>query len=184
MAVSPIRICVATRDGQAGRIGQHVLRRLADSGIAAELSVLPSPALTPEVLAGAPLIVLVAAVRYGHHLPEAEAFLAEYTKLDRPPPLAFASVNLTARKENRRTAENNTYVRKTLQRHALAPVVAYAIAGRIDYPSYRFFDRQIIRFIMLLTGGPTDGVSTIEYTRWEQVDAFADEIATAVRPAA
>ena len=29
-------------------------------------------------------------------------------------------------------------------------------AGKLDYQRYRFMDRNIIRFIMLVTGGPTD----------------------------
>ena len=180
--MAPVRICVATRDGQAERIARHVSRRLADCGIADELHVLPSASLTGDVLAGSPLVLVVAAVRYGHHLPEAEGFLAHFSKIDAPPPLAFASVNLTARKEGKQSAETNPYLRKTLARHGLNPVVACAIAGRLDYPRYGWFDRNMIRFIMAMTGGPTDGRSTIEYTRWEQVDAFAGALADVVKP--
>jgi menaquinone-dependent protoporphyrinogen IX oxidase len=38
----------------------------------------------------------------------------------------------------------------------------------------------MIRLIMAMTGGPADGVSTIEYTNWAQVDSVASEIATLV----
>jgi len=55
--------------------------------------------------------------------------------------------------------------------------VAVAFAGRLDYPRYSWWDRQIIRFIMLLTGGPTDPSASVEYTSWPAVDAFADRIA-------
>jgi menaquinone-dependent protoporphyrinogen oxidase len=87
------------------------------------------------------------------------------------------SVNLTARKKGRQSARNNPYLRKCIDRHELAPVAAFAIAGRLDYPKYRWFDRQMIRLIMAMTGGPADGVSTIEYTNWAQVDSVAGEIA-------
>jgi menaquinone-dependent protoporphyrinogen oxidase len=35
----------------------------------------------------------------------------------------------------------------------------------------------MIRFIMLVTGGPTDPTSVVEYTQWDKVDAFAGQIA-------
>ena len=105
----------------------------------------------PEDLAAASLIVLVAAVRYGKHLPEADRFLAAYRSLASPPPLALASVNLTARKPDKTTATGNAYLRKIIARHRLAPALAVAFAGRLDYRRYSWRDRQIIRFIMLLT---------------------------------
>jgi menaquinone-dependent protoporphyrinogen oxidase len=88
------------------------------------------------------------------------------------------SVNLTARKEGRQSATDNPYLRKSIERDHLAPVAAVAIAGRLDYPKYRWFDRHMIRLITAMTGGPTDGGSTIEYTKWAEVDNVAAEITT------
>jgi menaquinone-dependent protoporphyrinogen oxidase len=166
----------ATHDGQARRIAEHISRRLAESGMAApphDAAVTPAPA----DLAAASVVVLVAAVRYGKHLAEAERFLAAYRSLEMPPPLALASVNLTARKPEKTSAAGNAYLRKTIARHRLAPAVAVAFAGRLDYRRYSWRDRQIIRFIMLLTGGPTDPDTSIEYTSWPAVDDFAARIA-------
>ncbi len=122
-------------------------------------------------------IVLVAAVRYGKHLPEVERFLNAYSALPSPPPIALAFVNLSARKPGKTTSSGNPYLRKTIARHRLAPAAAVAFAGRLDYRRYSWRDRQIIRFIMLLTGGPTDPDTCIEYTSWSAVDEFADQIA-------
>ena len=132
---------------------------------------------TPEQLAAAGLIVLVAAVRYGKHLPQADRFLETYRALASPPLLALASVNLTARKPEKTTATGNAYLRKTIARHRLTPALATAFAGRLDYQRYSWRDRAIIRFIMLLTGGPTDPSTRIEYTSWDSVDDFAERIA-------
>jgi menaquinone-dependent protoporphyrinogen oxidase len=109
--------------------------------------------------------------------------LAAYRLLDSPPPLALASVNLTARKPAKTTATGNAYLRKTIARHRLAPAVAVAFAGRLDYRRYGWLDRQIIRFIMLLTRGPTDPDTCIEYTSWPAVDEFADRVADLQRGA-
>jgi menaquinone-dependent protoporphyrinogen oxidase len=172
----------ATRDGQARRIAEHIYRRLADGETLSppqDVAVTPPP----EQLAAASVIVLVAAVRYGRHLPEADRFLAAYRSLALPPPLALASVNLTARKPAKTTATGNAYLRKTIARHRLAPAVAVAFAGRLDYRRYGWLDRQIIRFIMLLTRGPTKPDTCVEYTSWQAVDEFAARIADLQRRA-
>jgi menaquinone-dependent protoporphyrinogen oxidase len=38
-------------------------------------------------------------------------------------------------------------------------------------------DRHIIRFIMRLTGGPTDLHTDVEFTPWDEVRAFAGKVA-------
>jgi menaquinone-dependent protoporphyrinogen oxidase len=167
----------ATRDGQSRRIAEHIFGRLAESKT---LKPPQDVAVTPPAaadLATASVIVLVAAVRYGKHLPEADRFLTTYRSLASPPPLALASVNLTARKPAKTTATGNAYLRKIIARHRLAPVVAVAFAGRLEYRRYGWLDRQIIRFIMLLTRGPTDPDTNVEYTSWPAVDEFAARIA-------
>lgn len=171
-----IALYYATHDGHSRRIAEHIARRLAEH----ELIVAPRElAETPPAaadLASASIVALVAAVRYGRHLPEAERFLEAYAALKSPPPLAFASVNLTARKPGKTTATGSPYVRKIIARYRLAPAVAVAFAGRLDYRRYSWRDRQIIRFIMLLTGGPTDPDTCVEYTSWPAVDEFAARI--------
>ncbi|MDR2114016.1 MAG: hypothetical protein LBO75_01920, partial [Bifidobacteriaceae bacterium] len=52
--------------------------------------------------------------------------------------------------------------------------------GALEYPRYHWFDRQIIRFIMHITDGPTDPSLTIEYTDWEQVNTTAQTFAREV----
>ena len=168
----PVALYYATHDGHTRHIAEHISHRLAESGIVASpQNVATTPAAAD--LAGKALVVLVAAVRYGRHLPEAEHFLTVYRSLSAPPPLAFASVNLTARKPGKTSATGNAYLRKLLARTGLAPVLAVAFAGKLDYRRYRWTDRQIIRFIMLLTGGPTDPDTCVEYTSWAAVDEFA-----------
>ncbi|MGA7807237.1 flavodoxin domain-containing protein [Bradyrhizobium sp.] len=181
----------ATRDGQSRRIAERIAAGLAVQGIRVlpqDLAIvspgLPSLAAVETGQAAgrtspaaAQLVVLVAAVRYGLPLPEAEQFLARYRKLSKPPQLVLLSVNLTARKPGKDTAQGNVYLRKSIARHRLDPVFALAIAGRLDYARYGFWDRQLIRFIMRLTGGPTDPATSIEYTPWPVVDEVALRIA-------
>jgi menaquinone-dependent protoporphyrinogen oxidase len=168
-----MQLFYATRDGQSRRIAERIAERLAESGIPTLPYDLAVALPAPQRLGEARLVVLVAAVRYGRHLPEAERFLAIYRALLAPPPLVLLSVNLTARKPGKDTAEGNAYLRKSIARHRLTPALALAIAGRLDYARYGWLDRQLIRFIMKLTGGPTDPKTCREYTAWNVVDDVA-----------
>jgi menaquinone-dependent protoporphyrinogen oxidase len=170
-------VLYATRDGQSRRVAVRLCERLAAHGIGVTPRDLAAAWPAADELTSAAVIVLVAAVRYGRHLPEARRFLARYRALAPAPPLALASVNLTARKPDKSAAETNPYVRKLVAQAGCRPAVAAAFAGRLDYPRYGWLDRQLIRFIMWLTDGPTDPAACVEYTAWDAVDAFAARIA-------
>ena len=167
----------ATRDGHTRRIASHIGARLSELGVDARLRDLAAGLPAAAELAASSLVVVIAAVRYGRHLPDAERLLAVYRTLPAPPRLVLLSINLTARKPGKDTAQGNAYLRKLIARYGLAPAFAAAIAGRLDYPLYGWFDRQMIRFIMLLTGGPTDPRAQVEYTAWPRVDDIAGRIA-------
>jgi len=176
-----MQLFYATRDGQSRRIAERIADRLAERGIAAPPHDLAAALPAPQKLAEARLAAIVVAVRYGRHLPEGEAFLAIYRALRAPPPLVLLSVNLTARKPGKDTAEGNVYLRKLIARRRLDPALALAIAGRLDYSRYGWLDRQAIRLIMKLTGGPTDLKTCREYTAWDGVDDVAGRIAELYR---
>ena len=172
-----MQLFYATHDGQARRVAERIASRLAERGVPVSPQDLSTAFPTPEKLAEARLATIVSAVRYGRHLPDGRRFLSLYRSLPAPPPLAFISVCLAARKPGRGDAEGNPYLRKALAKHRLAPILAVAVAGRLDYPRYGWLDRQMIRLIMTLTQGPTDPATTIEYTAWEVVDDVALRIA-------
>ena len=137
-----MQLYYATCDGQARRIAERIAGRLAEKGIPTSPQDLAAAFPAPERLAEARLVTIVAAVRYGRHLPEGERFLSLYQTLRAPPPLVFLSVSLAARKPGKDTAEGNPYLRKAIARHRLAPALALAIAGRLDYPRYSWLDSK------------------------------------------
>lgn len=153
--------------------------RLGRGAKAVNLALFPPAA---DLMGRLPVVVVVAAIRYGTHLREADAALDVYAGLAPKPRLALVSVNLTARKPGKQTAQSNPYLCKWIRKRKLAPDLAVAIAGRLDYPRYRWFDRLAIRAIMTLTGGETDPTTQVEYTDWNAVDAFADQIARLAAP--
>lgn len=69
-------------------------------------------------------------------------------------------------------------MRKFLKRMRWKPKQLAVFAGKLEYPSYNVFDRSLIRLIMWLTKGPTDPSAVVEFTDWEQVDAFGELISS------
>jgi menaquinone-dependent protoporphyrinogen oxidase len=172
-----MRLFYATRDGQSRRIAERIAVCLAESRILVPPRDLAVAFPAPAEVAACRLVVVVAAVRYGRHLAEAERFCAAYRELLARVPLAFVSVNLTAREPGRDTVEGNRYPRKMLVRHRLRPVLAAAVAGRLDYPRYGWLDGRIIQLIMAITGRPTDPRNCVEFTVWQAVHAMAARVA-------
>lgn len=176
-----MRIFYATRDGQTRRVAERIAARLSERGIGAATYDLATAAPPTGDLVQESVVVVVAAVRYGRHLPEADRLLSALRTLPSPPALALVSVNLTARKPGKTTAEGNAYLRRWIARHRLTPVLAAAVAGRLDYPRYGWLDKVMIRLIMTLTGGPTDPRAVVDYTDWDAVDRLAGQIGDAVK---
>ena len=177
-----ISLCYASHDGQTRKIVDRLAGHLAEHGVdapTADLSANPSPAIDTA----ADLVLLVAPIRYGFHLPAARRFLDRLRKVVPDSRIVVVSINLTARKPGRQTAEGNVYLRKWLKRTGLNPALAVAVAGKLDYPSYRWFDRTMIRAIMTISGGPTDPSTVIEYTDWAAVESLSAELAMLTKAA-
>jgi menaquinone-dependent protoporphyrinogen oxidase len=99
-------------------------------------------------------------------------FVNRYRKILADKPSAFFSVNIVARKPQKSRPETSPYVRRFLSQVSWRPTQAAVFAGKLDYSKYGFWDRTIIRFIMWMTRGPTDPTTVVEFTDWQQVDAF------------
>ena len=123
-------------------------------------------------------VIICASIRYGKHKKELFKFidinLDELTKKDN----AFFSVNVVARKPEKNTPETNPYMQKFLLKTSWVPRKLAVFEGKIDYPKYNFIDKQMIRFIVWLTKGPTNIKNTYEFTDWNKVDSFAKELIT------
>ena len=122
-------------------------------------------------------IVIGASIRYGKHRPAVFDFIEFHRDVLDRRPSAFFSVNVVARKRGKDTPETNPYVKTFRRKTTWSPTALAVFAGRIDYPRYDWVDRQVIRFIMWLTRGPTDPAATVEFTDWPAVDRFAQQIA-------
>ena len=121
-------------------------------------------------------IVVGASIRYGKHQPQVYDFIDRHRQLLESKADAFFSVNIVARKAAKNSPQTNPYLLKFLRQTAWRPDVLAVFAGKLDYPKYGFFDRQMIRLIMWITDGPTDPASVVEFTDWASVDDFARRV--------
>ena len=122
-------------------------------------------------------IVVGASIRYGKHNPLVLEFVNANVRVLDAKPNAFFSVNIVARKPQKNRPETNPYLQKFLRRSRWRPKELDVFAGKLDYPRYGFLDRLMIRFIMLITKGPTDPRTVVEFTDWQRVEAFAQRVA-------
>lgn len=122
-------------------------------------------------------VIIASSIRYGKHHDLIENLIKHNAELLNSKKTAFISVNLVARKAEKNRADTNPYVTKFLKRITWKPTLVGVFAGRLDYKRYGYMDRLLIKLIMLITKGPTDSNTDIEYTDWEEVNKFAKELA-------
>lgn len=121
-------------------------------------------------------VVFGASIRYGKHSLEIQNFIRDNkTNLDKTK-TAFFSVNVVARKNEKNTPLTNPYLIKFLKKLDWKPNLTAVFAGRIDYPSYKFIDKQMIRLIMYITKGPTNTSKTYDFTDWKVVENFSQDL--------
>ena len=160
--------------GHTRKIAERIGARLAEQGVEAQAAALDDESIDPDDYER---IILGASIRNGKHKPPVHDFIRRHQALLEQRPSGFFSVNLVARKPDKNTPETNPYMRAFLEKCPWKPDLVSVFAGNLEYQRYGFADRNIIRFIMWLTGGPTDPNTNTEFTDWEKVDRFAAAIA-------
>ena len=121
-------------------------------------------------------IVVGASIRYGKHQQRVYDFIDDHLPLLESKANAFFTVNIVARKANKNQPQTNPYLLKFLRQTGWRPNELAVFAGKLNYPIYRFLERQMIRLIMLITHGPTDPSTVVEFTDWASVDDFARRV--------
>ncbi len=121
-------------------------------------------------------IVVGASVRYGYHRKNVYDFIRKNKSTLENKKTAFFSLNLTARKPEKDTAETNPYVYKFLKKVNWEPTIKDVFAGKLDYPNLDTLNKLAILFIMVITNGPKDTSKKYELTDWKRVDNLIKKI--------
>ena len=180
--MSRIIFVYSTIDGHTLEICQRLAQVVEKDGHQSSLQELTA---SSEIdLESFDRIVIGASIRYGNHRPEVAGFIEKNISFLESKPSAFFSVNAVARKPDKREPHTNPYVRKFLKKISWKPKHMAIFGGKIDYPSYRFWDKTMIRLIMWMTKGPTDPTATVDFTNWDEVEAFGRTISSMGQPGA
>ena len=169
-----ILVAYSTVDGHTQEICTRIAEILSAAGHAVTQASFDEP--TMQSPSAFDRIVVGASVRYGKHRGNVVDWIDRYAEVLGSRPSAFFSVNLVARKPGRDRVETNAYVQRFLKRIDWHPDVIAIFAGKLNYPLYSFWDRQVIRLIMWMTKGPTNPDAVVDYTDWDRVEAFAQAL--------
>ena len=121
-------------------------------------------------------IIIGASIRYGKHSKKLYKFIELNKNILDQKKSIFFSVNVVARKPEKSTPNTNPYIKKFLKISKWRPKKIGVFAGKVDYPNYGFFDKYVIKLIMFITKGPTDTSISYEFTNWQKVQEFSQEI--------
>lgn len=167
-------IFYATTDGHTKKIAETIAKEWVG-----EVTVAPAQSMSEYVNSPSiKTVVIGASIRYGHFNHELIQAIKVNQEWLSGIQSAFYSVNLTARKPGKSDPASSSYIQKFVHKTGWNPDQIAMFAGKLDYPKYGFFDKQMIRFIMSITGGCADGKSTIEYTNWSEVVRFAKTVSS------
>lgn len=169
-------IVFSTVDGHTLKICQRIQRVL--EGRAHEVTLVAVDEALRMDCSTFDKIILGASIRYGKHSPLVYEFVGKNREQLARAASAFFSVSVVARKPGKNTPAGNPYFRTFKRRSQWSPSIAATFAGKIDYSRYQLLDRLVIQLIMWITRGPTDPGSVVEFTDWNAVEAFAEQVAS------
>ena len=176
--MSNILILYSTTDGHTLTICKRIENYLNQKS---KVSLIPLTECTKKDLDNSNTIIIGASIRYGKHNPKVKEFIDNNLEILNNKHNAFFTVNVVARKSTKNTPQTNPYLIKFLNSIFWKPDIVDVFAGRLDYPSLNFWDKQIIRLIMYITKGPTDLKKTYEFTDWKRVEEFALKILNLIK---
>lgn len=176
-----ILIAYASLEGQSEKIAHRIAETVERHGAHPLLvnTRKHTDASWPEgcdgLIAGGPL-------HREHHPQELAQWLKEHRSDWKELPTAFFSVSLSAASDRQQDQDDAQRVmRQFLDDIGMHPDIAVTLAGALKYSRYGFFKKRIMRNIVKKSGGnELDMSRDYEYTDWEQVDTFANDVLASV----
>jgi len=173
-----VGIIYSTVDGQTLKICNYIIDCLHQKQVTPRLYSIDD--FTDNIL-DFDLLIIGASIRYGKHNEKISKFILDNRNSLDQIKTAFFSVNLVARKPDKNLPDTNPYLIKFIKLVNWKPDYLDVFAGKLDYKSYPFFDRIMIKLIMKMTKGPTKTDEPIEYTDWNRVKNFCLKISETLK---
>lgn len=130
-----------------------------------------------EVPDGYDAVVLAASIHGGHHQREMVNWVHSNIESLSARPNAFVSVSLTsAEQDEEARAVSVKYIEDFTRDTRWRPDHTEPVAGALLYREYNPFTRTLMRLIMRKDGHPTDSSQDYEYTDWDALARFGQEL--------
>jgi menaquinone-dependent protoporphyrinogen oxidase len=171
-----VLVLYMSRGGHTARVARRICESIAASGGRAEMMDLREAAGEGVEWQRHDVVALGAPVLYGTYDRSVFEFITRHRDELEARPNSFFNVSVVARTPEKATVQGNRYMQKFLQLSPWRPRDLKVIAGKVDYPSWRWHERQMIRLIMKYTDGPTDPSTVIDYTDWADVAAYGKHL--------
>jgi menaquinone-dependent protoporphyrinogen oxidase len=176
-----VLVLYMTRGGHTARIARRICDSIAAAGGQAEMMDINEAVHEGLDWGRYDVVALGAPVLYGTYDKSVFEFIrANLPKLETSPG-SFFNVSVVARTPEKATVKGNRYMQKFLELSPWKPRDLKVIAGKVDYPSWGWLDTLMIQMIMKFTKGPTDRNAVIDYTDWDDVEAYGRHLLTLAR---
>jgi menaquinone-dependent protoporphyrinogen oxidase len=162
--------------GHTARVARRICESVVAAGGSAEMMEIKEAVHEGVAWDRYDVIVLGAPVIYGSYDKAFLQFVRQNKQQLDAKPNSFFNVSVVARTPAKATVEGNRYLQKFLEISPWKPRDLKVIAGKVNYPAWRWYDVLMIQLIMKMTHGPTDRSTVIDYTNWEEVDAYGRHV--------
>ncbi len=173
--MASILISYSTSEGQTHAISARIADRCRRRGHDVTLADLGDEAPSFDGIDG---IIVGSSVHYGRHGQAVRDFLTDHRDSLRALPTALFQVSLSSAVDDpERQAAAAAYVDELLEASGCDPDRIALFGGALRYSKYGFLKRLMMKRISRGATGDIDTSRDYEYTAWEEVDAFADDVA-------
>jgi len=173
-----VLVLYMSRGGHTARIARRICEGVAEGGGRAEMMDVNEAVHEGVDWGRYDVVAFGAPVLYGTYDKSVFEFVARHRTALESRPNSFFNVSVVARTPEKATVEGNRYMQKFLELSPWRPKHLKVIAGKVDYPSWKWYERLMIQLIMKYTHGPTDPRSVIDYTDWDDVRAYGKQLLT------
>lgn len=167
-----VLVLYSSTEGQTRKVAERIVAQVQAAGHQAALYDMGSEHKVPSIPAF-DAVICAASVHQGYHQESASSFVAAQRDLLKGKPSAFISVSLSAALEDGR-AEAQGYVDRFLEATDWRPSATLLLAGAVRLSAYDYFERQVLKYIVMQRGVAHDLDVDYECTDWSALASFVD----------
>ena len=171
-----VLVLYMSRGGHTARIARRICESIAAAGGKAEMMDINEASHEGVDWGRYDVVAVGAPVLYGTYHKSVFRFIGAHRAALESKPNSFFNVSVVARTPEKATVEGNRYLQKFLELSPWRPKDLKVIAGKVDYPSWPWYDTIAIQMIMKMTKGPTDRRAVIDYTNWDDVRTYGEHL--------